>query len=598
MRPLSALPGWLQRLDAARASGAPGAILDFNTSDRMLVTVGQAPAAPHLLRGLAAHLYGQGEPAVACYSTSRGFELLRRPDDSEVRNHPWSRVAPGPDSNLRLVLDAYRELGHSEAGRGVLIVDYAEHAAPAVSAGGGTLTPEQVNVVETLHQFGLDDRLRRGRVFLVLVVRDGALHRLVSEAAGYTALPVPLPCLEQRDAFIAYLSRAGEASRMALGRLSAELDQAALARMSGGMRLVDIEHLFRATGAEGRRAITLEDIRARKRDAMRELCRDLVEFVEPQAGFESVAGCNHAVSYFTELKLLWQQGSNQVPQGVLLVGVPGVGKSHLVKAVAKELALPCLVMRSVREMWVGQSERNLERVLQVVDSMAPCILWTDELDQNGGGRRGVSASGDSGTSERMLARLLEFFGSSDRRGRVLWIATTNRADLLDVAMLDRFAVKIPFVHPSRHDRALLLPILAAQVGGQLAPSVDVERLAGRPEIAELSVRALQEIVAWAGVRQHAAGHGAEPISEAALASAIGDFCATHDPVEHERIALSALRVTSFNSLLPWSREPTFSVDDWPSYVGRVVDRDTGRLNSGALLARLAELSGRVQDDGA
>lgn len=587
--PIPTAPRWLQRLDAARASGAPGAVLDFNTSDRLLVSVNGSPTAPHLVRGLAAHLYGQGEPAVACFSASRGFELLRRPDDTEVRNHPWCHESP--DSSLQLALNAYRNLGQGSGGGGVLILDYAEHAAPAVAAGGGALTADQTTIVETLHQFGLDDRLRHGRVFLILIVRDGSLHRLVSSAAGYAVLQVPLPCQEERQGFIRYMVRASEASRVPLGRLSRELEEAALARLSGGMRLVDIEQLFRSTGADGRRAITTEDIRERKRDAMRELCRDLVEFVEPQAGFESVAGCAHAVGYFNELKSLWQQGSSQVPQGVLLVGVPGTGKSHLVKALAKELALPCLVMRSVREMWVGQSERNLERVLQVVDSMAPCILWTDELDQNGGGRRDGSASGDSGTSERMLARLLEFFGSSDRRGRVLWIATTNRADLLDVAMLDRFAVKIPFVHPSRRDRALLLPILAAQVGGRLAPSVEVERLAARAEIAELSVRALQEIVAWAGVRQQVAGQRESEISQAALEAAIGDFCATHDPVEHERIALSALRVASFNSLLPWSREQKFDVNEWPSYVGRVVDRATGRLDSRALLARLAELSG-------
>ena len=584
-------PTWLQRVDAARAAGAPGVILDFNTSDRVMVTVSGAPAAPQLVKGLVAHFYAQNEPAVAYYSAVDGFNVQRRPDGSAVTGHDWAALKQGKDTPLPEALNAYALLGRGTTARGVLIVDYVEHAAPPAGAGGSHATPEQTSLIETLHQFGLDDRLRQGRTFLILIVRDGGVHRLIQDAANFTVVSIPLPSLEERRAFIDHLEQSGRAHGLPLGSLSEDLDPATLARLSGGMRLVDLEHLFRATGADGRRPINHDDIRSRKRDAMRELCRDLIEFVEPTAGFESVAGCAHAVTYFTQLQGLWRAGSSQVPQGVLLVGVPGTGKSFLVKALARELGLPCLIMRSVREMWVGQSERNLERVLQVLDSMAPCILWTDELDQNGGGRRGASAGGDSGTSERMLGRLLEFFGSSDRRGRVLWIGTTNRADLLDVAMLDRFAVKIPFVHPSRRDRALLLPVLAVQVGQQLDPAVDTNSLAARPEITELSVRALQEIVAWAATRQHAAGCRGQPLTAADLEGAIDDYCATHDPIEHERIALSALRVASFNSLLPWSQEKAFDPGEWPSYVARVIDRKTGRLDPQALHARLAELSG-------
>jgi len=585
------VPCWLQRLAAARSAGAPGVVLDFNTSDRMLLRLGSRVTAPQLVQGLAAYLYESGEPAVAYYSSSQGLRVQNRPDGSTVTGHDWAKLPSGPDTSLATALDAFARVSRSAEGRGVLILDYAEHIVPAATVGGAAPVPEQSALVETLHQFGLDDRMRHGRTFLVLIVRDGGLHRLVQDAAGYASVSIPLPAEAERRAFIEYLGEAYRAATLGLGTVSESLGLDGLARMTGGMRLVDLEHLFRATGADGRRAITLEDIRARKRDAMRELCRDLLEFVEPQAGFESVAGCVHAVQYFNDLKALWYSGSNQVPQGVLLVGVPGTGKSHLVKALARELGLPLLVMRSVREMWVGQSERNLERVLRVVDSMAPCMLWTDELDQNGGGRRGASAGGDSGTSERMLGRLLEFFGSSERRGRVLWIGTTNRADLLDVAMIDRFAVKIPFVHPSRRDRAALLPMLALQVGQRLSPAADAGRLAAQPAIAELSVRSLQEIVAWAATRQHVAGHGDEALTEAELEAAIADYCPTHDAAEHERIALSALRVASFQSLLPWSQDRMFDAAEWPSYVGRVVDPATGRLDPGALQQRLMELDG-------
>ena len=160
-------------------------------------------------------------------------------------------------------------------------------------------------------------------------------------------------------------------------------------------------------------------------------------------------------------------------------------------------------------------------------------------------------------------------------------------------MLDRFAVKIPFVHPSRRDRALLIPMLAAQIGQTLDSTVDTAALASRPEIAELSARALQEIVAWAATRQHARGRSGQPLDGADLEGAIADYCATHDSIEHERIALSALRVATFHSLLPWSQDESFDTAEWPSYVARVVDRTTRRLDPGALQGRLAELAGHV-----
>jgi SpoVK/Ycf46/Vps4 family AAA+-type ATPase len=153
----------------------------------------------------------------------------------------------------------------------------------------------------------------------------------------------------------------------------------------------------------------------------------------------------------------------------------------------------------VREQWVGASERNMERVLQVVESLAPCIFWTDEVDQQVGGDRGATAgAGDSGVSQRLFGRIMEFFGDSRVRGRVLWVATTNRPDLLDIALRDRFSVKIPFLHPTAPERAELLPMLAEQVCRAFAADADCAALARLPIMEGLSARAMQEILVWAG----------------------------------------------------------------------------------------------------
>ncbi len=193
----------------------------------------------------------------------------------------------------------------------------------------------------------------------------------------------------------------------------------------------------------------------------------------------------------------------------------------------------------------------------------------------------------------MLARLLEFFGTAETRGRILWVATTNRPDLLDVAIRDRFTVVIPFLHPTAHERAALFPVLARQVGRHLAPAVDCARLARLPSLELLSVRALQEILVWAGTRADMVTPGTDnpPITEVLLEEAIEDYQADLDPVEHQKIALTALRMTRFGRLLPWNRLSGYQreVAEWPPYVDGLVDPATGVLDRRALLERLQAL---------
>ena len=79
-------------------------------------------------------------------------------------------------------------------------------------------------------------------------------------------------------------------------------------------------------------------------------------------------------------------------------------------------------MRSVRSKWVGESERNLDRVFAITEAMTPCVFFIDEIDQALGQR---GEGGDAGTSQRMLKRMMEFLAMEEHRGRVLFIAATN-----------------------------------------------------------------------------------------------------------------------------------------------------------------------------
>jgi transitional endoplasmic reticulum ATPase len=99
-----------------------------------------------------------------------------------------------------------------------------------------------------------------------------------------------------------------------------------------------------------------------------------------------------------------------------------------------------------REMWVGQSERNFSRILQLLQSFGRVIVFMDELDQGEGASRNVEAHE---TSRRIFGKLLEFMASPRNRGQILWIAASNRPAKIDPALLRpvRFDLILPFDLP-------------------------------------------------------------------------------------------------------------------------------------------------------
>ncbi|MGH8568315.1 MAG: AAA family ATPase, partial [Gammaproteobacteria bacterium] len=452
--------GWIESLDEARASGLAGAVLTFNTGDRVFCEREGGVQLASLKYFLAAKYAAEGI-RVGYYSLASRFTELSPQEHRGAAPSPFGQITAA--DNALFVLRDLDPILKDPDSHSVVVIDYAEHLASAQLSGGAPV--EQSALIEKLHDWSLDDDIKQSGNFIILISRENALHHLVRHESGYRMIAIDLPDATTRRAFTAYLLRIRAEGKLQhrLGDLGADLPVEDFARITSGLRLSDIEELLCHAGGL-KRPITRDGVRVRKRQTIDQLCHGLVEVIEPTEGFESVAGCRAAKEYFNAIKPLWLSGHGSLPQGILLAGTPGSGKSFLIKALAMELGVPCLVMRGVREQWVGASERNMDRVLQVADSLAPCIFWTDELDQQLGGERSSGPSGDSGVNGRLLGRILEFFGDSRIRGRILWLATTNRPDLLDAAIKDRFSIKIPFLHPSRSERAALLPVLAAQVG--------------------------------------------------------------------------------------------------------------------------------------
>ena len=120
------------------------------------------------------------------------------------------------------------------------------------------------------------------------------------------------------------------------------------------------------------------------------------------------------------------------PRGLLLVGIQGTGKSLTAKAIANDWQLPLLKL-DVGKLFggiVGESESRLRQMINVSETISPCILWIDEIDK---AFSNVDSKGDSGTSNRVLATFISWL--SEKTKPVFVIATANNIDLLPLEIL-------------------------------------------------------------------------------------------------------------------------------------------------------------------
>ncbi|EAA06300.5 AGAP000560-PA [Anopheles gambiae str. PEST] len=151
----------------------------------------------------------------------------------------------------------------------------------------------------------------------------------------------------------------------------------------------------------------------------------------------------------------YQRLGAKVPKGALLLGPPGCGKTLLAKAVATEAQVPFLSMNGSEfiEMIGGLGAARVRDLFKEAKKRSPCIIYVDEIDaigrqREGGGGGGVGGGMNSGESEQTLNQLLvEMDGMASKEG-VLMLASTNRADILDKALL----------RPGRFDRHILIDL--------------------------------------------------------------------------------------------------------------------------------------------
>jgi hypothetical protein len=361
-------------------------------------------------------------------------------------------------------------------GRVAVILDGADLICPATNK--ALMRDDQLSILATLQYWGLDSSLgKRDNPVFLLTPRLSDLHPdLRTSGSGYKVIEQALPTLSERLAYIHwYLDDHRRDNPIPLIDLSVD----DLARNTAGLDLRQVEDILLLGGnngseGEGTAGVSRLLVKTRKDAIIRQQYSEAIVMLDPLPdGFGALGGMEQLIT-FTRIEVIspLQEGRlRDVPKGILLVGPPGNGKTRYVEAAAKELGYNALSLRMATILGgiVGTSERNLQELFDVARSLAPTILFIDEIDQTLVAQRGNTSG--SPVAANLFGALLTFMGDEAIRGQVIVVGATNHPELLDAALLrpGRFDVIFPVLCPDESARRSMLGVQARLLGTTIMP---------------------------------------------------------------------------------------------------------------------------------
>lgn len=489
------------------------------------------------LRAFLEAFLSRSKEIVAWYNVSEGVEVPTKEMEGRLNRClsgglTLAELPKGPGEVLPHLEEVITDTRHSAA----VVLDYAETIAP--SGDLSFMSELDKRALVSLQRWSSDPALLASDNLVILVTEQLLeLHRKVLASPQLAHVAVPLPNEEERERFIRAQDLAG---------IDLQMSEHDLARVTAGLTLLQIRGLFRVA-REGGQAISFKAVSRRKKSIIEQECHGLVEFVDPGHDFSHVGGMDGVKEELMRIATAIRKGhTNRVPMGVIFVGPMGTGKTYLAEAFAGESGLTCLKLKNFRDKWVGSTEANLEKILQVVDGLGYVLLILDEADRSIGNQGGET---DGGTGSRVIARLKEFMSDTSHRGRVVIVMMTNRPDKLDTDLKrpGRFDLKIPFFFPEHEDERLR--VMEAQVRKNkltLAPDVDLRAAAARiPGYSAAEIEAV--LLASAGI---ANGEDREVVSAADLDAAVTDVIPSRDTRMLEFMELLAVFESSTKRMLP------------------------------------------------
>src|SRR5713101_1175906 len=376
---------------------------------------------------------------VVASETNAAFFVINGP---EILNKLYGES----ESRLRSVFQEAQRRAPS-----IIFIDELDALAPKRSETNGELERRIVGQLLAL----MDGIASRGQVLLIGATNqpnslDPALRR---PGRFDREISLRVPDLHGRMEILRIHSRDAA--------LAADIDFARLAQLTPGFVGADLEALCREAAMIALRRvlphidyergyipyeilvslnITMADFQAALREVEPSTTREVYVEVS-ETSWDDIGGLEQAKALLTEgvewplrYPEVYANAKVEPPRGVLLAGPPGSGKTLIARALANQCEANFISIKGpeLLSKWVGESEKGIREVFRRAKQAAPCLVFFDEIDAIAS-RRGIEIDGQ--VANRMIAQLLTEMDGIEGREGVIVVAASNRADLIDTALL-------------------------------------------------------------------------------------------------------------------------------------------------------------------
>ena len=610
-------PEWaITQLEAAHQSQTSHTfILHLNVRDFVF----DARYGAHRLDRYLIRRYDPATYHFLFYNRSQGFtdpeNRVRRTGEERSGRWPglWGKLVEvaGGASNSQfmedptLALQAIERLFVPEDNgkdyrNGVVLFEFAEKVVPSIEI--SQQDTWVLRQIETLQRWALNEQFTQNKQLVLLLAHNilevsSELHAPTSQVEQ---IEIRFPNTHERLKYIAYYYYRARKAKRSIQFDPQDFKVDEVGGQDGAAEIKQIELFADRTAGLNRAAIrdivlrswnanapiTNALIQERKTAIIKAESQQLLDVVEPKATLDAVGGLEVVKSFIKDevIKPLRDPDirvKRTAPTGVMFLGPPGTGKTILAEALATESGLNMVKLGNFRNSLIGQSERNLGLALKIIGSMTPVLIFMDELDQSEGSRSDGSL--DSGVSQRIFQQLITFMSDDSLRGQVVWIAASNRPDLIDAAMKreGRFDDKIPFLTPTIEERQKILAVILEHklgVSKQHLDNLDLYRFA-QDQYSKDFTGAELEVVLTRAMRLAIRRKDDPQIKDKDLETAFKNFMPGQDVTMNHYMTLLALQALN---------DKRFAKQPHPDYIQYFTDegkKNNERLDEDIFLLR-------------
>lgn len=378
---------------------------------------------------------------IVCYDRSSGISFIENPFDKSgkstrndfIETTVSSNIEGVSKNNIGTILTRnlyksfeilenffYKKVEQKE--RTVLLIDFAETIAPAIH--GSMFSEEDRFSLVTLKRWAYNPLWINKDVTVILLTETlSDMNPGLVKCPNIIKINIPIPDEEVREDFLNYNKSIGKLL------LDDSLTINTVSKVTGGLNLVNINQIISESYQE-KRNISMEYLRLKKKDLIESESVGMLEIIESETNLSMVSGHEFVKNTLKKAANNIKNGRLDVlPMGYLISGPVGTGKSFLCSCFTGEIGIPVVKILNFRSKYVGATESNIEKILNILKAMAPVGVIIDEADAVLGDR---NQDGDSGTSNRVFAQIASFMGNTEFRGKIIWFLITCRPDLLPI----------------------------------------------------------------------------------------------------------------------------------------------------------------------